>query len=371
MPCIATFHSGHHMPYNPAEPFEVPPLPPREDLETATILKTLVKAGRQIGELKGNCSTVPNPMLLMSLAMTKESVESSRIEDIVTTVESVLEGQVLPESEIKAPDKEVLRYREAMHWGMENLDRYSISTRLILGIHQKLIPYSTGYRKQQNAIMNQRTDEVVYTPPPAPEINQLLQNWENFVNAKDADPPLDPLIRCALAHYQFEAIHPFMDGNGRTGRILLVLQLVQEGLLSHPVLYISGFLNKHRSNYYETLLEVTRNRNWERFILFMLSGFAIQAMKTTTKLFEMMNVYEKLKRAISDNHPKMKAEGIADHIFANLVTYPAQLARDLGIHYQTASRHLAELADAQLFLDLKGKKKHVYCYPELFRLTAK
>jgi len=151
----------------------------------------------------------------------------------------------------------------------------------------------------------------------------------------------------------------------------LVLQLVQEGLLNHPVLYISGFLNKHRSNYYESLLEVTRNRNWERFILFMLSGFAIQATKTKTKLFEMMTVYEKLKKAISDNHPKMNAEGIADHIFAHVVTHPAQLARELGIHYQTASRHLAELADAQLFLGIKGKKKHIYCYPKLLRLTAK
>lgn len=357
--------------YNPTEPFEVPPLPPRENLETASILKTLVKAGRQIGELKGHCATVPSPMLLMNLAIAKESVESSRIENIVTTVESVLKDQVLPDSEIKAPDKEVLRYREAMYWGMTNLDQYSISTRLILGIHGKLIPGSKGYRKQQNAIMNQRTEEVIYTPPPATEINRLLQNWENFVNAKDADPPLDPLIRCALAHYQFESIHPFMDGNGRTGRILLVLQLVQEGLLNHPVLYISGFLNKHRSNYYDSLLEVTRDGNWERFILFMLSGFATQAMKTKTKLFEMMTVYEKLKKAINDNHTKMKAEEIADHIFSNVITNPAELARVLGIHYQTASRHLKELSEAQLFKGFKVGKKHIYFYPELLNLTTK
>ncbi len=172
------------MPCNPTEPFKMPILPPNEDLETATILKTLVKAGRQIGELKGYSATVPNPMPLMSLAITKESVESSRIEDIITTVESVFEGQDLPEAEIKAPDKEVLRYREAMHWGMENLQKYSISTRLILGIHKKLIPGSTGYRQQQNAIMNQRTEEVIYTPPPAKEIHRLLQNWENFMRTR-------------------------------------------------------------------------------------------------------------------------------------------------------------------------------------------
>lgn len=359
------------MPYNPAEPFEVPPLPPGEELETAAVLKALVKASRRTGELKGYCSTVPNPMLLMSLAITKESVESSRIEDIVTTVESVLESQALPESEIKPPDKEALRYREAMHWGMANLDRYSISTRLILGIHKKLIPNSTGYRKQQNAIKNQRTDEVIYTPPPAMEIDRLLQNWENFVNVKDADSPLDPLIRCALAHYQFEAIHPFMDGNGRTGRILLVLQLVQEGLLRHPVLYISGFLNKYRSTYYETLLEVSRNGNWEVFLLFMLRGFQLQANKTAIKLFEVMTVYEKLKKAISDNHPKMKAVEIADHLFSNLMTSPAELARALGIHHQTASRHLKELADARLFRGFKAGKKYIFYYPELLNLTAK
>ena len=358
------------MPYNPVEPFQVPPLPPEGLLESTSILKALVEASRRTGELKGYCSQVPNPMLLMSLAITKESVESSRIEDIVTTVESVLEGQVLPESEIKAPDKEVLRYREAMRWGMEYLDKYSISTRLILGIHKKLIPRSTGYRKQQNAIKNQRTDEVIYTPPPATEINRLLQNWENFVNTKDVDPPLDPLIRCALAHYQFEAIHPFMDGNGRTGRILLALQLVQEGLLRYPVLYISGFLNKYRSAYYKSLLDVTRNRNWERFILFMLNGFKIQAAKTTVKLFEMMLVYEKLKKAISDNHTKIKAEEVTSHLFSNIITNPAQMGRALGIHHQTASRHLAELREAKLLVDFWKGKNHFYFHPELIKLTA-
>jgi len=359
------------MPYNSTQPFEVPPLPPKADLEAPAVLKALVKASRETGELKGFCAKAPNPMLLMSLAITKESVESSHIEDIVTTVESVLEGQSLPESEIKAPDKEVLRYREAMHWGMENLAQYSISTRLIQGIHKKLMPGSTGYRKQQNAIRDQRIEEIVYTPPSAAEINRLLQNWENFVNAKNADPPLDPLIRCALAHYQFEAIHPFMDGNGRTGRILLVLHLVQEGLLDHPVLYISGFLNKYRTEYYQSLLEVAQNGNWERFVLFILEGFEKQAMKTKAKLFEMIGVYENLKQIISDNHPKMKAEEIADHIFAEIVTNPAKLGRALGIHYQTASRHLVELRDAQLFEDFWAGKKHLYFYPELVSLSAK
>lgn len=368
---IAIIDSGLHMPYNPAKPFEVPLLPPREELETSAVLKALVDAGREIGELKGYCYTLPNPMLLMSLAITKESVESSRIEDIVTTVESVLEGQGLPESEVKAPDKEVLRYREAMHWGMANLKQYSISTRLILGIHKKLIPGSAGYRQQQNAIKNQRTGEVVYTPPPATEIDRLLQNWENFVNAKDAASPLDPLIRCALAHYQFEAIHPFIDGNGRTGRILLVLQLVQERLLSYPVLYISGFLNKHRDDYYETLSDVTRNGNWEDFILFMLDGFELQARKTKVKLLEVMIIYEKLKEKIRNNHTRMKAEETADHIFSNVVTHPAHLARELGIHHQTASRHLAELSKARLFRDFWAGRKHFYYYPELWDLTEK
>lgn len=359
------------MPYNSVEPFTVPPLPPSEDLETASVLKNLVKASRRTGELKGYCAKVPNPMLLMSLAITKESVESSRIEDIVTTVESVLEGQSLPDSEIKAPDKEVLRYREAMNWGMKNLKEYSISTRLILGIHKKLIPNSTGYRQQQNAIKNQRTGEVVYTPPPASEINRLLQNWENFVNNNDENQSLDPLIRCALAHYQFEAIHPFMDGNGRTGRILLVLQLVQEGLLDYPVLYISGFLNEFRSDYYKSLLDVTLNRNWENLIVFMLKGFELQAMKTALKLFEMITVYEKLKKAISDNHPKMKAEEITNHIFFNLVTNPAQLKKALNIHSQTASRYLKELKDAQLLRDFWIGKNHFYFHPELINLTEK
>jgi Fic family protein len=359
------------MPYNPNEPFQLPLLPPRGGLETIQILKALVGASREIGVLKGRCNNIPNPMLLMSLAITKESVESSGIEDIVTTVESVLEGQGLPESEIKAPDKEVLRYREAMNWGMDNLDKYSISTRLIQGIHKKLIPSSTGYRKQQNAIKDQRVGKVVYTPPPATEIDRLLQNWENFVNEEDSDSPLDPLIRCALAHYQFEAIHPFMDGNGRTGRILLVLQLVKERVINYPVLYVSGFLKKFRSAYYRKLLDVTRNGNWEGFLTFMLTGFENQSLKTTLKLFEMMTVYEKLKKEINENHRKINAEEFTNHIFYHLITNPERYRREVGITHQTASRHLVELRNAQLLKDFWMGKNHFYFHPELLKLTAK
>lgn len=254
---------------------------------------------------------------------------------------------------------------------MKNLEKYSISTRLILGIHKKLIPSSTGYWKRQNAIINQRTEEVIYTPPPAAEINRLLQNWENFVNAKDAEPHLDPLIRCALAHYQFEAIHPFMDGNGRTGRILMVLQLVQEGLLTHPILYISGFLNKRHSDYYKNMLNVTCNRSWEQYILFMLEGFEIQALKTGSKLLLMIFFYESFKERIRNDHTKMQAEEVTNHLFANLVTNPAQLARALDIHHQTASRYLAELRNAKLLQDYWKGKKHFYFYPKLVDLRTK
>jgi len=341
------------MNFNPQEPFALADLPPKTGLETSAILKTLVAASREVGELKGYY--VPNPKVLMSLAMTKESVESSLIEDIVTTVENVFQAQLFPDSETKSADKEVLRYREAMHWGMENLNNYSISTRLILGIHKNLIPKSSGYRKQQNAIMNQRTSEVVYTPPQANNIDRHLQNWEDFVNENAIDP-MDPLLKCAVAHYQFEAIHPFIDGNGRTGRILLALQMVQEGLLRFPVLYISGYLNRNRSEYYSRIRGITERGDWENFILFMLQGFQMQAMKTKLRLFEMMEVHAKIKEIISNNHKKMKSGEVTDHLFSALVTTPTLFSTALGVHFQTAKKHLDELRDAGLLFNEKKRQ---------------
>lgn len=356
------------MAFNPKEPYTaLKDLPPDFDFETLKILKALKEARSEIGELKGYCSNIPNPMMLMSVAVAKESVESSKIEEIHTTVENVLEGQVLPESEIKGPDKEVLRYREAILFGYKSFKDVGLVTRTITGIHDKLLPDSQGYRKQQNSITNDRTGEKIYTPPLATTVERYISQWENFVNSEDKGN-LDPLIRCALGHYQFEAIHPFGDGNGRTGRILLALQLVSEKLLDHPVLYISGYLNKNRTEYYKRLLEVTKNEEWEELVLFMLNGFATQAAKTKNKLFQMQSEYQKIIELIKTKHSKMNAIETANHLFSLPVTNPTYFAKALNIHYQTASKHLNELKESGILKDTKMGKNHFYYVIPLFKM---
>src|SRR6185295_13820981 len=208
------------MSFKPTYPFDLPELPPEIDCNNATFTKWLIKARTELGELKGYSHALPNPMLLLSPAIIKESVASSEIENINTTVEKVLQQRLFPEAEQKTENKEVLRYKDAVQYGYESMNKVSLSNRLILGIHKELLrDRSHGYRSNQNRIENSVTGEVLYTPPPANEIPRLISNWEKYLH-NTADET-DPLIKCAISHYQFEAIHPFGDGNGRAGRILM------------------------------------------------------------------------------------------------------------------------------------------------------
>ncbi|OWP64366.1 addiction module protein [Hymenobacter amundsenii] len=285
------------MHFNPAYPFELPLLPPTVALDNPFLLRTLVKARTELGELKGYSAAMPDPMLLLSPAIVREAVASSGIENIHTTVESALQQELFPEAERRDADKEVLRYGAAIRWGMDQLPSLPISSRLIVGIQQRLLPdLSTGFRSTPNRIVNSLTGLPVFTPPRAGEIPRLLNNWESFIN----EPPeeLDPLICCAIGHYQFEAIHPFGDGNGRTGRILMVLQLVQADLLAQPTLFISGYINRNRAEYYRLLLAVSEHAEWLPFLLFMITGFQQQARETKDTLFAVMQQVKEFKQQL-------------------------------------------------------------------------
>jgi Fic family protein len=240
------------MPFDPTYPYPLNTLPPKAAIANTDFGDLLLKARVELAELKGASGQIPNPLLLTAPVIIRESVASSNIENINTTLADVLQWQLFPASEQRQPDKEVLRYREAVTWGFNHYGKYALSSRLITGIQSHLIPDGSGqYRREQNQIADLASRESLYTPPIASDIPRLIGNWENYVNAEDAS--IDPLIRAIIAHYQFEAIHPFRDGNGRTGRILIVLQLIQSGLLHFPILYISGYINQHRSEYYRRL----------------------------------------------------------------------------------------------------------------------
>lgn len=334
-------------------------LPPQQSIRNTDFGDLLIKSRVALAELKGACGQLPNPLLLMAPTVIRESVASSNIENINTTLAEVLQWQLFPESEQRQPDKEVLRYREALLWGYEQLIKFPLCSRIITGIQGHLIPEGNGaYRREQNRIINMGTRESLYTPPPAQDIPELISNWEQFVNAEDEN--IDPLIRAIISHYQFEAIHPFRDGNGRTGRILLVLQLVQSKLLSMPVLYISGYINHHRSNYYDHLLAVTVNRDWHGFISYMLEGFCDQADAALKTLMEILRLHQKYKEKVQKESGKIYSAELIDALFTYPVLSPTKLAEALNMHYTTTSRYLAQLARAGILTEAVVGKYHLF-----------
>lgn len=355
------------MSFSATSPFDLPPLPPRVDFKNPIFFDKLLKARTKLAELNGYGLALPNPMLLLSPAILKESLASSEIENIHTTLIEALQNQLFPESERKTPDKEVLRYREAILWGHQELSEIPICTRLIQGIQKKLIPSGEGqYRRQQNQISNTVTKEVLYTPPIASKIPALLSNWEKFVN-QEAEK-LDPLIQSAVAHYQFEAIHPFNDGNGRTGRILMVLQLIQDKILHLPVLYVSGYINKNRSEYYRLLNAVTRAKEWNGFILFILDAFYFQANETIKLLLAIRNLYEKFKTEIQKKLPKIYSMDLVEKIFSFPVLTPVKLGEKLNIHYTTASRYLKILSQIGYLKSSRIGKHHFFMNEDLLKV---
>jgi len=356
-----------HMKFDPNRPYDLPLLPPALNFKHEQFVDVMLKTRTELGELNGYSYSLPNPLLLLSPAVIKESVASSNIENINTTMEEALQAQLFPEAEQKKPDKEVLRYRDAIMWGFENLKKIPISTRLILGIHKKLMPdQSPDYRKTQNRIANSATGAVIYTPPPANELPQLLNNWEQFVN-KD-DDGIDPLVKAAIAHCQFEAIHPFGDGNGRTGRILMVLQLIQLELLSLPILYVSGYINKNRNEYYRLLQAVRTDEGWHDFIFYMLKGFHQQARETKITLLKVMELLEKTRKHLKEKHRKIYSAELVEAMFALPIITPVNLGKKLDVNYRTASRYLVELAKGNVLKESYVGKYHLYANKPLLKL---
>ncbi|MCX6068024.1 MAG: Fic family protein [Chloroflexi bacterium] len=358
------------MSFDPTYPHQLAPLPPQLAITNSDFGDLLLKARVELAELKGACGQIPNPLLLIAPVVIRESVASSNIENINTTLADVLQWQLFPEAEQRHPDKEVLRYREAMNWGFENLENYALSSRLITGIQSRLIPDGNGnYRREQNQIANLSSRESLYTPPIASDIPSLIGNWGNYVNA--TDDALDPLIRAILAHYQFEAIHPFRDGNGRTGRILMVLQLIQSGLLQFPVLYISGYINQHRSEYYQHLMAVTTDGQWHNFIEYMLTGFYERARETREDLKKITVLFDAIKTEIKQDNKKLVRSDLVEAIFTYPVITPTKLASEIDVHYTTASRYLLQLVEMGILREAVVGKYHLFANHQLLSILSK
>ena len=252
-------------PYN-----DLPILPPDlERIETRSVLKACISARAAIAELKTAGELIPDQGLLINILPMLEAKDSSRIENIVTTSDQLFQYADRADGADPAT-KEALRYRTALYDGYTHLEDYPLCTNTAVAICTKLRAVQTDIRKTPGTVLRDQNNNVVYTPPVGEDsIRELLANWERFIHGDD---DLDPLVKMAIAHYQFECIHPFPDGNGRTGRILNILYLIQSELLSLPILYLSRFILERRDDYYTLLRRVTEEGDWESWILFMLEA---------------------------------------------------------------------------------------------------
>jgi Fic family protein len=283
------------MTFNKLKPYnQLPALPPSIDLETKAILKACIRANKALAELKGAGELIPNQAMLINAIPLQEAKTSSEIENIVTTQDELFKAELSGGKDANPNTKEVLRYRSALKLGYEALRKRPIGINHFRQICGTLLGRDVTVRKIPGTVIKNTTSgEVLYTPPMGERvILEKLAALEKYIYTEDE---VDPLIRLALIHYQFEAIHPFHDGNGRTGRIINILYLVEKGLLNVPVLYLSRHIIQHKADYYSNLRKVTEEGKWEPWILFMLEAVEQTARWTTDKIRQIRVSFERTK----------------------------------------------------------------------------
>jgi Fic family protein len=354
-------------PYN-----EIPDLPPDGvNLESVPILKAINKANKYLAELKGYCETLPHPELLLNTVMLQESRDSSAIENIVTTQDELYKGILQPFEQMQSNVKEVVSYRQAMYTGMDELKRTNAFTvGLCIKIMQAIKLTSAGIRQVPGTkLENPATKEIIYFPPDPLVAKEKLYALEKFLNQKKQE--LDPLLQMALMHYQFEAIHPFTDGNGRTGRILNVLFLVFHDLLNIPVLYHSSYIIQHKSDYYRLLRLVTEKGEWEPWILFMLKAVEETAFST---LVLVKNICE-LKLATLEKLKALTQKVPAHEINDLLFSYPylkikTLIERNIGAR-NAVSRYLQMMEQEKIVSSMKIGREIYYVNDKLMDVISK
>ncbi len=351
------------------------PLPPTqkpEVLETRKVLKKLASARAALAELKGVAGTIPNEQILIDTLSLQEAKDSSAIENIVTTQDELYQSDYEQRAFANPAAKEVHRYAAALKKGFSEVKQHRVIRIGLLNQVQVTIEGNdAGIRRVPGTVLkNDLTGEVVYTPPQDyDQIMELLGNLEAFLN-DTLSYDVDPLTKMAVIHYQFESIHPYYDGNGRTGRILNLLYLIKEGLLSIPVLYISRYIIRHRGRYYELLRKVREEEDWEAWILYMLDAVektAIQTIKTIKGIHELMQTY---KRRIREEQPKLYSQDLLNNLFRHPYTKISWLQKDLRVSRLTAAKYLETLTEMQLLEKIKKGRSNYYLNPALLALLA-
>ncbi|MFV0267857.1 MAG: Fic family protein, partial [Draconibacterium sp.] len=328
------------------ENWKLKELPPTADLETKAVLKSLPSAHAALAELKGIASIIPNQIILVNTLGLQEAKDSSAIENIITTHDDLYKSELNLDS-FKSPEaKEVQNYISALKKGFERIkEKGLITNNIIVEIQKELEGNSAGFRKLPGtALKNSSTGETIYTPPQdINEINKLMTNLEKFIN----DPSMcdyDPIVKMAIIHYQFESIHPFYDGNGRTGRIINILYLIIEKLQNLPILYLSNYIIQNKADYYRLLQELRDNKNWEEWLLFMIHGIEKTSRETIELILQIKELMMEYKHKLRDNY-KFYSQDLLNNLFKHPYTKIEFIVNDLNVSRITAANYLNKLAE--------------------------
>ena len=340
------------------------------NLKTNKILEQLTLSSRALAELKGYSNTIPNMHILINAVTINEAKDSSAIENIVTTHDDIY--KVLTESGYKEENaKEVVDYRNAIWLGYEQIkkDGY-INTNTIIKIQGTIEHNNAGIRKLPGTeLKNSITGEIIYTPPQSEqEIRSYLKNLENFINNNEDD--IDPLIKVCLIHYQFESIHPFYDGNGRSGRILNILYLVLNNLIDSPILYLSKYINKTKQEYYKLFNEVRNNNNFEDWILYILKGIEITSKETITLIEKIQNEMKNYKEEFRNKLPKIYSKELLESLFYEVYTKISYIEKACNVTRLTASSYLNQLEEIGLLQSEKVGRERLYKNTRLIKLLS-
>ncbi|MEM9530380.1 MAG: Fic family protein [Pseudomonadota bacterium] len=349
---------------------ELPLLPPLAELETRAVLKLCIEARAGLAELKQLGESLPNQAVLINTIPLLEAQASSEIENIVTTSDRLFKFADSSGRQLDPATKEALRYRAALHHGYQHLAQRPLDTTLAVEVCSIIKDVRLDIRRTPGTqLVNDQTGEVIYTPPEGEKLlREKLANWERFLNCDD---DIDPLVRMAAGHYQFEAIHPFTDGNGRTGRVFNLLYLVERGLLNQPTLFLSGHINRTKTDYYRLLLDVTSTGKWEEWTLYMLEAIRETSSWTSKKVRGAQALLEHTVQLVHRRTPKIYTRELVEQLFVQPYIRISNLV-DSGIaKRQTASVYLKQLCDIGVLEENKVGREKLFLHPKLLTLLTR
>ena len=353
--------------------YEVPLLPLPNSIETPAVLRASARAHRHLAELKGRAVSVPNPTILLDTLTLLEARASCEVENIVTTQDWLYRADLFPDSAIDPAAKEIARYRTAVKRGSDWLrsENSRLTNDLVIELYQLVTSRADGFRTEPGTVIgNAYTGEIVYVPPQDPtEVAARMTELERFTNDNELSS-LDPLVKMAVIHHQFESIHPFTDGNGRVGRILNVLYLVRSGLLESPILCLSGFISRNRADYYRALQGVRDEGDWEDWLLYMLHAVSETARRTLVIVERICELRAEYKHVIRSKLPRIYSHELVNNIFRNPYTKIDFVRREVRVSRPTAARYLEALTEEGLLSKRSAGRGNYYVNTRLVDLFS-